>query len=83
MAQLHFNILANFKQKFFHIHFTTAPKKYMEECVLRTQIAPLSAKLNRGINPERKKWQSPKLNLTFFCDPYLVYNLQMICLRGT
>ena len=60
MAQLYFNILANFKQKFFHIHFTTAPKKYMEECLLRTQIAPLSAKLNRH-KSRKKKVAKPEI----------------------
>jgi len=36
------------------------------ECVLRTWISLLLAKLKRGIPPSMEKWSSHKSNLDFF-----------------
>ena len=59
-------------------------EKKVEECVPRTQIPLLPAKVHRDIIPELNKWKSAKSNLAFFLlVPNLVYKFKMICLRGT
>ena len=40
----------------------------MDECVYRTWMPLFPAKVNRSKTPERKNWQSPKLNLNKLCQ---------------
>ena len=54
----------------------------MEECVHRTWMLPLPAKVNKGHNSRIEKVLKSKLCLPFI-DPDLVYKFQIICFRGT
>ena len=49
------------------MYFTKSLENKMDECVYRTWMPLLPAKVNRSKTPERKNWQSPKLNLNKLC----------------